>query len=268
VFDEASKWRWENDYTELAVDNDPLTIEYSTELVYAPTPATTMPSPSPVPVAPPVGEDEALVVADTEFDDKGLDADHDDAPLRLCSIKDIVKDAPVPGLACCILTLSSSSPRLMNQHYLRRQNKSWRSAMSEEIHVIQDNGTWELATLPTGHQAIGLKWVHKVKHNEASNIVRHKARLVAKSYVQHAGIDFDEVFAPVARLESVRMLVALVAHERWQVHHMDVKSAFLNDMIKEEVYLQQALDFIIIGQEEKVLRLHKVLYGLCQASRA
>jgi hypothetical protein len=98
--------------------------------------------------------------------------------------------------------------------------------------AIEDNDTWELTSLPAGHRAIGLKWVYRVKRNEAGNIVRHKARLVvAKSYVQRAGIDFDEVFAPVARLESMRMMVALAAHEGWEVHHMNVKSAFLNGVI-------------------------------------
>jgi hypothetical protein len=87
--------------------------------------------------------------------------------------------------------------------------------------------------------------VYKVKRNEADDVVRPKVRLVAKGYVQRAGIDFDEVFAPVARLESVRMMVALAAHEGWEVHHMDVKSAFLNDVIEEEVYVQQPPGFFI-----------------------
>jgi hypothetical protein len=117
------------------------------------------------------------------------------------------------------------------------QEESWRQAMSEEMKAIEDNETWELTVLLAGHRAIGLKWVYKC--NEAGNIVRHKARLVVKGYVQHVGIDFDEVFAPVARLESVRMLVALVVHERWTVHHMDIKSVFLNETLKEEVYVQQ-----------------------------
>jgi hypothetical protein len=134
--------------------------------------------------------------------------------------------------------------------------------------AIESNCTWELVSLPVDHRAIGLKWVFEVKRNEASDVVQHKARLVAKGYVQRTGIDFDEVFAPVARLESVRMLVVLAMHEQWTVHHMDVKSAFLNGTLKEEVYVWQPSGFIVAGSEEKVLRLRKVLYGLHQAPRA
>jgi hypothetical protein len=91
---------------------------------------------------------------------------------------------------------------------------------------------------------------------------------VVKGYVQRAGIDFDEVFAPVARLESVRMMVALATHEGREVHHMDVKSAFLNGVLKEEVYVQQLPTFVVPGSEGMVLHLHKALYGLWQAPRA
>jgi hypothetical protein len=111
--------------------------------------------------------------------------------------------------------------------------------MDEEMASIIDNDTWELATLPAGHKAIGLKWVYKVKRDAAGIIVKHKARLVAKGYAQQQGVDFEEVFAPVARMETVRLLLALAAHSGWEVHHMDVKSAFLNGILSEEVYVQQ-----------------------------
>ena len=93
---------------------------------------------------------------------------------------------------------------------------------------IRDNRTWSLVDLPKGHRAIGLKWVYKVKRDENGSIAKYKARLVAKGYVQCPVIDFEEVFTPVARLESVRLLLTIVAHYSWDVHHMDVKSAFLN----------------------------------------
>ena len=109
------------------------------------------------------------------------------------------------------------------------QEDCWRHAMLDELASINDNATWTLTTLPAGHRAIGLKWVFKVKKDEHGAIVKHKARLVAKGYVQREGVDFEEVFAPVARLESVRLILAVAAHRGWEVHHMDVKSAFLND---------------------------------------
>jgi hypothetical protein len=91
--------------------------------------------------------------------------------------------------------------------------------------------------MPARHRAIGLKWVLKLKRNEDGQVVKHKTRLVAKGYVQKEGIDFSEVFAPVARLESVRLLLAIAAHHSWEVHHTDVKSAFLNGELKEVMYV-------------------------------
>ena len=95
--------------------------------------------------------------------------------------------------------------------------------------TVETNHTWEHADLPRGHRAITLKWVFKLKRDEADEIIKHKARLVARGFVQQEGVDFDDAFTPVAQMESVRLLLALAAQEGWRVHHMDVKSAFLND---------------------------------------
>jgi hypothetical protein len=94
--------------------------------------------------------------------------------------------------------------------------------------------------------------------------VKHKARLVTKGYVQRQEIDFEEVFTPDARMESVRVILCLAAHYNWIVHHMEVKSAFLNGELIEEVYVSQPSGFIKEGEEGKVLKLHKALYGLRQ----
>jgi hypothetical protein len=107
-----------------------------------------------------------------------------------------------------------------------------------------------------------------VKKNQNGEVVCHKTRLVVKGYAQQQGGDFDEVFAPMVRQEEVRLLLALAADEGWQVHHMDVKTTFLNGDLQEEVYVQQPLGFIQPGQEHKVLKLSKSLYGLHQAPRA
>jgi hypothetical protein len=134
--------------------------------------------------------------------------------------------------------------------------------MEEEMMSIVKNNTWEIADLPKDHKAIGLKWVFKVKRNSAGEVVKRKARLVAKGYSQIHGVDYEEVFAPVARLETVRILLTLAAQGECEVHHMDVKSAFLNGDLKEEVYVNQPPGFSDSNSKRKVLRLKKALYGL------
>jgi hypothetical protein len=109
--------------------------------------------------------------------------------------------------------------------------------------------------------------VFKLKRDETGAIVKHKARLVARGFVQRECIDFDDIFAPVARMESVRLLFALAAQDGWHVHHMDVKLAFLNGDLKEEVYMHQPPGFVIPDKEGNVLHLRKALYGLRQAPR-
>ncbi|GJT12879.1 retrovirus-related pol polyprotein from transposon TNT 1-94 [Tanacetum coccineum] len=148
------------------------------------------------------------------------------------------------------------------------KSKKWRQAMEEEIKSIEKNDTWELTTLPKGQNAIGVKWVYKAKKNAKGEVEKYKARLVAKGYKQKHGIDYKEVFAPVARLETIRMIIAIAAQHKWKIHQMDVKSAFLNGLLEEEVYVEQPEGYVAKGQEGKVLRLKRALYGLKQALRA
>ncbi|XBI97093.1 hypothetical protein VPH35_033289 [Triticum aestivum] len=146
-----------------------------------------------------------------------------------------------------------------------KTEECWRRAMDEELGSIRDNYTWELADLPNGHNAIELKWVYKVKKDAKGNLVKHKAKLVAKSNMQDQGVDFEEVFAPLARMDTVRLLIALAAQESWRIHHMDVNSALLTGELEEELYVKQPPGYIQQGEEHKVLKLHKALYGLRQA---
>ena len=144
----------------------------------------------------------------------------------------------------------------------------WRIAMKEEMESIDKNLTWDLVKPPVNCRPIGVQWIYKVKRNSTGEITRHKARLVAKGYSQKKGKDYDEVFSPVARAESIQILIALSAQLKWKVHHLDVKSAFLNGEIEEEIYVHQHEGFIKKGKEDYVLRLKKALYGLKQAPRA
>ena len=107
--------------------------------------------------------------------------------------------------------------------------------------------------------------MYKVKRDERDAIVKHKARLVAQGFVQRKGIDFKEVFAPVAGMESIRLLLALAAAKDWRVHHLDIKLTFLNGELAKTVFVRQPLGFAIKGAEHRVLRLRKVLYRLRQA---
>lgn len=148
------------------------------------------------------------------------------------------------------------------------REERWREAMRVEIKSIEKNLTWELVDLPPQAKKIGVKWVYKTKLNGEGKVERCKARLVAKGYSQTAGIDYTEVFAPVARWDTIRSLLALAAQRGWCVFQLDVKSAFLYGELKEEVYVDQPEGFIKAGEEDKVYRLKKALYGLKQAPRA
>ena len=109
--------------------------------------------------------------------------------------------------------------------------------MDDEIKAIKKNDTWKLTALPKGHKLIGVKWVYRTNKNAKGEVEKHKARLVAKDYSQKAGIDYDEVFAPVARLETIRLIISLATQNNWKIHQMDVKYAFLNGVLEEEVYI-------------------------------
>ncbi|GJX07884.1 retrovirus-related pol polyprotein from transposon TNT 1-94 [Tanacetum coccineum] len=147
-------------------------------------------------------------------------------------------------------------------------DSAWIEAMQEELHQFDRLKVWELVDKPFGKMIIKLKWLWKNKKDEDQTVIRNKARLVAKGYAQEEGIDFEESFAPVARLEAVRIFVAHAAHKSFPIYQMDVKTAFLNGPLKEEVYVAQPEGFVDPDHPEKVYLLRKALYGLKQAPRA
>ena len=148
------------------------------------------------------------------------------------------------------------------------QADQWKAAMQSEFDALQLAQTYTLVPLPPGVRAIGAKWVLKAKRNAAGEVVKYKARLVAKGYAQRYGIDYEETYAPVCRIGSIRVLMALAAHFDWEIHHMDVTSAFLNGDLEETVYMQQIPGFEATGEQaDYVCKLRKSLYGLKQAGR-
>jgi len=144
----------------------------------------------------------------------------------------------------------------------------WILAMQEELNQFTRNDVWELVKRPKEQSVVGTKWVFKNKVNDSGTIIRNKARLVAKGYNQIEGIDFEETFAPVARLEAIRVLLAFACFKNFKLYQMDVKSAFLNGVIKEDVYVEQPPGFESSQFPNHVFKLKKALYGLKQAPRA
>ncbi|KAL3510114.1 hypothetical protein ACH5RR_029515 [Cinchona calisaya] len=147
-------------------------------------------------------------------------------------------------------------------------DESWVIAMQDELSQFEKNNVWTLVERPSSHPVIGTKWVFRNKLNDKGEIIRNKARLVAKGYAQEEGIDFDETFAPVARLESIRMFLAFACFNNLKLFQMDVKSAFLNGFIDQEVFVEQPPGFENKNLPNYVFKLSKALYGLKQAPRA
>ncbi|GKB86347.1 putative ribonuclease H-like domain-containing protein [Tanacetum coccineum] len=148
------------------------------------------------------------------------------------------------------------------------KDPSWIEAMQEELLQFKLQQVWTLVDLPHGKRAIGTKWVYRNKKDERGIVIRNKARLVVQGYTQEEGIDYDEVFAPVARIEAIRLFLAYASFKDFVVYQMDVKSAFLYGKIKEEVYICQPPVFEDPEFPDRVYKVEKALYGLHQAPRA
>ncbi|GJZ62251.1 retrovirus-related pol polyprotein from transposon TNT 1-94 [Tanacetum coccineum] len=161
--------------------------------------------------------------------------------------------------------ISTIEPKNVNEAL---GDESWIVAMQEELNQFVANDVWELVPQPRNMTIIGTKWVFRNKLDENGVVSQNKARLVAQGYNQQEGIDYDETYALVARLESIRILLAYACALDFKLFQMDVKSAFLNGFINEEVYVAQPLGFIDFEKPNHVYKLKKALYGLKQAPKA
>nr|GFB45980.1 putative ribonuclease H-like domain-containing protein [Tanacetum cinerariifolium] len=148
------------------------------------------------------------------------------------------------------------------------KDPSWIEAMQEELLQFKMQKVWILVDLPYGKRAIGTKWVYRNKKDERGIVIRNKARLVAQGHTQEEGIDYEEVFTPVARIKAIRLFLAYASFMGFPVYQMDVKSAFLYGTIEEEVYVCQPPGFKDPEYLDKVYKVVKALYGLHQAPRA
>lgn len=143
----------------------------------------------------------------------------------------------------------------------------WQEAMKDEINDLNRH-TWKLVKLPRNFKAIKNKWVYVTKRDSENNLTRRRARLVAKGISQRYGIDYDEVFAPAAKYSTVRFMLALASQQELEMLQLDVKKAFLNGELEEEIYLEQPEGFVIAGKENHLYRMLRAIYGLKQASNA
>lgn len=136
--------------------------------------------------------------------------------------------------------------------------------MEAELNALSANKTWTLVPLPSGKTAIGCRWVYKVKHKSDGTIDRYKARLVAKGYTQLEGLDFLDTFAPVAKLTTLRLLLAVASSHNWDLKQLDVNNAFLHGDLHEEVYMKPPPG-VALPNPKFVCKLQRSLYGLRQA---
>jgi len=144
----------------------------------------------------------------------------------------------------------------------------WQDAMVEEHNSIMRNDVWEIVSRLEGKSVLTSRWLYKVKHAVDGNVEKYKARFVARGFSQREGVDYEETFAPVARYSSIRVVISIASEMGWSIHQMDVKTAFLNDIIEEEIYIEQSQGFEVHDRETHVCKLKKAMYGLKQAPRA
>jgi hypothetical protein len=143
----------------------------------------------------------------------------------------------------------------------------WDTTMNEEYRYLMENNTWDLVPLPKGRKLVRCKWVYITKYALNGSVERHKAQLVSKGFSQVEGIDYNETFAPVAKMNSICLVLSLATSHKWEVHQMDVKSTFLHEDLQEEIYMEQPPGYVH-NDSSLVCLLKKSFYGLKKAPRA
>ena len=187
----------------------------------------------------------------------------------------VVESTPVPRRSerlrnlhdCNVLFLENNEPTTYAEAMESPNSELWLEAMRSELKSMDDNQVWNLVDLPDGVRAIECKWIFKKKTDMDGNVTVHKARLVAKGYRQVQGVDYDETYSPVAMPKSIRIILAIAAYFDYEIWQMDVKTAFLNGNLTEDVYMTQPEGFVDPKKSSMVCKLQRSIYGLRQASR-
>ncbi|GKC05132.1 putative ribonuclease H-like domain-containing protein, partial [Tanacetum coccineum] len=231
------------------------------------------PDDSPMPELEIFHKSETGIFDEASYDEEGVITDFNSLPTEIevsptptLRIHNIHPKSQILGdPKSAVQTRSKEEPKKISKAL---QDDSWVQAMQEELLQFKLQQVWVLVDLPHGMKVIGTKWVYRNKRDERGVVVRNKARLVAQGYTQEEGIDYDEVFAPVARIEAIRLFLAFASFMGFIVYQMDVKSAFLYGTIDEEVYVSQPPGFVDPDHPKKVYKVVKALYGLHQAPKA
>ena len=166
-----------------------------------------------------------------------------------------------------MIAYDEEKPKTIQEDLSGSTSKEWIKATEEEMNSMKSNQVWDLVDLLLGHKTIGNKWVLNIKRKADGKIDKDKARLVAKRYTQQERIDYEETFSLLVRFVSLRLILVIVAWMNIELYQMDVKTAFLNGELDEEIYMNQLLGFELKGQERKVCNLKRSIYGLKQAPR-
>jgi hypothetical protein len=192
-----------------------------------------------------------------------------DAQVSVGNPKQAVRESKPPERFCSYIAMVSSIREFEPSTFEEASSRQvWRDAMMEEYNSIMKNDVWEVVPRPEGKSVVTSKWLYKLKHVADGGIEKYKARFLAQGFSQVEGVDNDDTFASVSRYTSIRVVISIAAEMGWKIHQMDVKTAFLNGLIEEEVSIEHALGFEVHGRESHVCRLKKALYGMKQAPRA
>ena len=163
--------------------------------------------------------------------------------------------------------LLENEPQTLKEAVTSLEALLWKEVINSEVESILSNHTWKLVDLPPGNKPLQCKWIFKRKMKADGAIDKYKAKLVVKGYKQQEGLDYFDTYSLVTRITSIRMLITIATVYKLEIHQMDVKTAFLNGDLEEEIYLEQPEGLIVLGHEQKVCRLIKSLYGLKQAPK-
>eukprot|EP01018_Ginkgo_biloba_P000406 Gb_07443 [translate_table: standard] len=261
LFNEGGAWQWK----EGVQQEKPVIEEIEDDIT--PPPPTSSSGSSSSPSSPSSSGSSISPLRSTQSSPSASSASSESPPRKVRSLSDIYQRTTNMSQVVNFALFSQIQvePTVFEE---ATKKQVWIDAMNEEMEAIHRNNTWELVQLPKDKHVIGVKWIYKVKYHADGSVERHKAKLVAKGFAQTLGVDYSENFSPVARLDTINIVLAIAAQHKWTVSQMDVKSAFLNGYIDEEAYVEQPTSYKIQGKEQSVYKLKKALYGLKQAPRA